>query len=408
VPSRRGWLLLLGSLLLGIAGRILGLIELYALAAAAAALVGAAVASVRWPRLKVGATRELRPPRVHAGTSSRVELTLRNLGSRRTNSLTAIDPFGEREARFLLAPLPPGDRQHGAYLLPAEKRGVYSLGPLVLERSDAFGLAGWRDEVAPARNLTVYPRVDDIRPLPYTMGQDPLAGTDHPTTLGPAGDELYALRAYELGDDLRRVHWKSTAKLGELMIRQDEMPWQGRATVVLDLRRRIHTAESLELAVSAAASIITSSWHHRALLRLVTTAGYDTGFGSGRGHTEVILEQLAVVGLDDGNMAGVLGGLRRGATAGAMALITTDRAGDKDLAAPGRLGGRFGHVSIVLFERSSYDKWAASEPGRRKPATAKPAAQKSAGSARLVRVTSDLPFAEAWNRVMASRRAAFR
>ena len=404
MPSRRGWLLLLGSVLLGIAGRILGLIELYALAAASAALVGAAVASVRWPPLEISATRELRPPRVHAGTSSRVELTIRNQGARRTTPLTAIDPFGDREARFLLAPLAPGDRRHGAYLLPAEKRGVYSLGPLVLERSDAFGLAGWRGEVAPVRDLTVYPRVDDITPLPYTMGQDPLAGTDHPTTLGPAGDELYALRAYELGDDLRRVHWKSTAKLGELMIRQDEMPWQGRATVVLDLRRAVHTAESLELAVSAAASIITASWHHRALLRLVTTAGYDTGFGSGRGHTEAILETLAVVGADDGNMAGVLGGLRRGATAGALALITTDRAGDKDLAAPGRLGGRFGHVSIVLFERSSSDRWAAgAERGRRGGATGK-----AAGGARLVRVTSEQPFAEAWNRVMASRRAAFR
>lgn len=404
MPSRRGWLLLMGSVLLGIAGRILGLIELYALAAASAALVGAAVISVRYPPLEVSAARELRPPRVHAGTSSRVELTLRNTGSRRTPPLTAIDPFGEREARFLLAPLAPADRRHGAYLLPAEKRGIYSLGPLLLERSDPFGLAGGRFEVAPVRELTVYPRVDDVTPLPYTMGQDPLAGTDHPTTLGPSGDELYALREYELGDDLRRVHWKSTARLGELMIRQDEMPWQGRATVVLDLRRSVHTPESLELAVSAAASIITASWHHRALLRLVTTAGFDTGFGSGRGHTEAILEKLAVVGADDGNMAGVLGSLRSGATAGALALITTDRAGEKDLAAPGRLGGRFGHVSVVLFERSSYDRWAASgEPGRRKAATGK-----AAGGARLVRVTAEVPFAQAWNRVMASRRAAFR
>lgn len=290
MPTRRGVLLLLGAVLLGIAGRVLGLIELYALAAAAAALVGASVASVRWPPVQISASRELRPPRVHAGTSSRVELTMRNQEERRSPPLTAIDPFGDREARFLLAPLVAGDRRHGAYLLPAERRGVYSLGPLLLERSDAFGLASSRTEVAPVTELTVYPRVDDISPLPYTMGQDPLAGTDHPTTLGPAGDELYALRAYEVGDDLRRVHWKSTAKLGELMIRQDEMPWQGRATVVLDLRRAVHTTESLEMAVSAAASIITASWHHRALLRLVTTSGYDTGFGSGRGYTEAILE----------------------------------------------------------------------------------------------------------------------
>ena len=404
MPSRRGWLLLIGSLLLGVTGRVLGLIELYALAAAAAALVLAAVATVRWPSLNVGAARELRPPRVHAGNSSRVELTMRNLDSRRSPALTAVDPFGEREARFLLPPLAANDRQSGAYLLPAEKRGIFSLGPLMLERSDPFGLAISRVEVAPVTDLTVYPRVDDIVPLPYTMGQDPLSGTDHPTTLGPSGDELYALREYEIGDDLRRVHWKSTAKLGELMIRQDEMPWQGRATVVLDLRRAIHTAESLELAVSAAASIITASWHHRALLRLVTTSGYDTGFGSGRGHTEVILEHLAVARADDGNMGTVLAGLRRGATAGALALVTTDRAGASDLAAPGRLGGRFGHVSIVLFERGSYDKWAATnQPGRKRAATGT-----AASGAKLVRVTAETSFPEAWNRAMATRRRASR
>lgn len=403
MPSRRGWLLLLGAVLLGVSGRVLGLLELYALSAAAAALVVAASISVRRPAVSVSAQRELRPPRVHAGNSSRVELVLHNAGARRTPPLTAVDPFGDREARFLVAPFGKGAKRTGAYLLPAERRGVYSLGPLLLERNDPFGLASASTEAAPVTELTVYPRVDDVVPLPYTMGQDPLAGTDHPTTLGPSGDELYALRAYEIGDDLRRVHWKSTAKLGELMIRQDEMPWQGRATVVVDLRAAVHTAESIELVISAAASIITASWHHRALLRLVTTAGYDSGFGSGAGHAEAILERLAVVGPDNGSLAGVLGGLRRGATAGALAVVTTDRSGEADLAAPGRLGGRFGHVSIVLFERSSYDRWSAAERGARRPA-----APSSAGSAKLVRVSAEEPFALAWNRSMSRRRAGAR
>src|SRR5207245_397722 len=92
--------------------------------------------------------------------------------------------------------------------------------------------------IAPATQLTVYPRVDPILPLPQTRGHDPHAGADHPTALG-SGEDFYALRAYQVGDDLRRVHWPSTARLDELMIRQQEMPWQGRATVVLDVRRRV-------------------------------------------------------------------------------------------------------------------------------------------------------------------------
>jgi len=275
---------------------------------------------------------------------------------------------------------------------------------LRLERADPFGLATAGRAAAPATELTVYPRVDDLVPLPYTMGQDPMSGSDHPTSLGPSGDELYALRAYEIGDDLRRVHWKSTAKLGELMIRQDEMPWQGRATVVLDLRTAVHTDESLELCVSAAASILTASWNHRALLRLVTTGGFDSGFGSGAGHAEGILERLAVVGADTGSLGGVLASLRRGSGSGALAVVTTDKSADTDLAGPGRLGGRFGHVSTVVFERSAYDRWAAAqERGARRPA-----ARRSTGNAKLVRVTNEDPFAEAWNRSMSLRRRVAR
>ena len=77
----------------------------------------------------------------------------------------------------------------------------------------------------------------------------------NPNVARPQGDDFYALRDYVVGDDLRRVHWPSTARHDELMVRQDEMPWQGRATVLLDVRRAAHTAASLELAVSAAASV---------------------------------------------------------------------------------------------------------------------------------------------------------
>ena len=56
------------------------------------------------------------------------------------------------------------------------------------------------------------------------------------------GDEFLTLREYELGDDLRRVHWRSTARTGELMIRQDEARWRSRAAVVLDVQPDGHDA----------------------------------------------------------------------------------------------------------------------------------------------------------------------
>jgi len=54
--------------------------------------------------------------------------------------------------------------------------------------------------------------------------------------VGRVGDDFYALRPYVVGDDMRKVHWPSTARRDELMVRQDELPWQGRVTIPQPLR----------------------------------------------------------------------------------------------------------------------------------------------------------------------------
>ena len=74
-----------------------------------------------------------------------------------------------------------------------------------------------------------------------------------------AGDDDVIPRAYRDGDELRRVHWRSTARYGELMVRREEQRWQDRAVLILDSRRSAHIgsgpSSSFEFAVSAAASI---------------------------------------------------------------------------------------------------------------------------------------------------------
>jgi uncharacterized protein (DUF58 family) len=395
VLTRRGWLLVGGAVALFVAGRLLGLEELYILGAAAVALVVAALVQVRRSTIQLRAVREVRPSKVYAGTESRVELVVRNAGLRRTPVVAVRDPFddGRRQARFLLAPLHPAETARAAYRLPTTRRGVYTLGPLELGVGDAFGLASAFREEAGATQLTVFPRVDEISPLPQTLGHDPLAGAEHPTGMSTSGDDFYALREYEMGDDLRRVNWRATARVGELMIRQDQMPWQGRATVVLDLRRQSHTTESLELAVSAAASIVAANWRQRSLVRLVTTSGLDSGWAAGGAHVEAVMEQLAVVrpGRHD-SLVDVLNGLHRAGNAGALVVITAN-ASAADLDATARLRGRFGLVSLVLFEPSSYAPpgTPSREPDRPAPAMT-----------HLVRVTGAAPFPLAWNTAMAT------
>ena len=127
--------------------------------------------------------------------------------------------------------------------LPTGKRGVIAIGPLTVQITDPFGLTTVTTAAAAATDLTVYPKLDTIRPLHQTHGRDPHAGAEHPNSIGQLGEDFYALRPYVVGDDLRRVHWASTARHDDLMVRQDELPWQGRASVLLDVRRAAHTPE---------------------------------------------------------------------------------------------------------------------------------------------------------------------
>lgn len=391
--TRRGWWVGILAVLLMTAGRLFGLPELYAVAVAAGALLAGALVYVRRAAWRVDAQRQLRPARVHAGGNARVELSLRNLAAHRSPVLAVRDPFdgGRRWARFHVAPMAPGEMSRAAYRLPTDRRGLFPLGPLEVSVADPFGLAIRAVEAAPSTVLTVYPRLDDVRSLPFARGAD-LSAAAGRAALSPSGDEFFALREYRTGDDLRRVHWPSTARSDELMIRQDEFPWQGRVCVVLDLRAAVHSAESLEVVVSAAASVVHAGWRDRRQVRLVATDGTDSGYGSGHAHLEAMLEYLASAGTHASrSLAEPLAVLGRGGPTGGVAVVTTDRVSSADLRVIGRHGGRFGTMAIVLVEHD----WAAGMSGDpvRRPA---PLGQGAPPGAKLVRVSARTPFPLAW------------
>jgi len=328
VLTRAGWGVVIGAMGLLVTGRLLGIHELFLLGAGGAALVVAAFVWVNATSLRLDVSRDLHPPRVYAGSASRVDLRLRNRGRRRTPPLVLRDPVGKgRSAEIAVGPLEPGEEVRSAYRLPARTRGIVPVGPLAVELTDPFGLVTVATEGAEQAELTVYPTVEAVEPLPHTLGDDPHAGADHPNALSSEGEDFYALRHYEVGDDLRRVHWRATARHDDLMVRQEEMPWQGRATVVLDIRRGAHTDESFEQAVSAAASIVVACQQRRFLMRLLTSDGRDTGFAAGQAHVEAIMERLATVQLSrQARLQGVLGALRRTAHGGALVALLGGRA----------------------------------------------------------------------------------
>jgi len=383
--TRQGWLVTIGAVVLILGGRLLGVLELFILGASAVALVLFSMIAVSLARLRLEVERTVTPPRVYAGSPSRVELAVRNDGARTTPVVRMFDPVtGTRGADLLLGPLESGVTARAAYRLPTEKRGIVRIGPLDVIVTDPFGVASSATAAAPISELTVFPWVDEIVPVPHTSGDDPHAGADHPSALGRSGEDFYALRPYVVGDDMRRVDWKSTARRDELMVRQDELPWQGRVTVLLDVRRSGHNAESLELAVSAAASVVTASWKRRDLVRLITTDGHDLGFAAGTAHAEAIMEFLATVAASSGGtLRGPIESLGAASRGGTVVAVVGSVA-DAELTALARLRGQVGSVTVVHFHASCWDAATPSEAGGLvAPGT--------------IRVTRDRPFRDAWN-----------
>lgn len=299
--TRRGWSLTGAALGLVVGSFLLGALEMLVVGIAALALI---VAVVTWLRFReppeLAISRRVRPDRLHVGSEGRIDLLVENLGAGATPLLSATDWFdeGRRAARFLVPPLAAGATARAAYRIPTRRRGRYRVGPLSVAVSDPFGLARRATSGAGEAELVVRPRVHEIV-APVAVGSRVAAESEAPSArsmVSDLGNDFLTLRGYELGDDLRRVHWRSTARTGELMIRQDEARWRSRAAVVLDVLPAAHDAESFEVAVEAAASVTARLVRLRRRVEVVTSAGTLLGTGGDPRHD--VIDTLATVGPD--------------------------------------------------------------------------------------------------------------
>jgi uncharacterized protein (DUF58 family) len=320
--TRAGVALLVVSAGVVLAGRVFGVTELFVVGAMGALLPLAAMVAVRTTSMRLRVRRTLKPARVHAGDTTRIELAVANAGARRTPTLALADPVdGTRGAALSLAPLAAGTSARAAYRLPTSQRGLVHVGPLRVTLEDPFGLCRRRAVAAPVLELTVLPHVDPLR-LPKVGGdRDPHGVAVRVNESSAKGDELLGLRPYVVGDDLRTVHWKASARTGDLIVRQVEQPNQDHTTVVLDVRRTNHSAESFERAVSAVASVASAAFAERHMLRLLGSDGTDTGVGTGLAHVDQILEYLATVSpSSQGSLRTVLDALTRTRRGGMVAI----------------------------------------------------------------------------------------
>jgi uncharacterized protein (DUF58 family) len=237
------------------------------------------------------------------------------LGSRPRFTLDRVEPRGTRTVDYPVRP---------------EVRGRYTVGPLTIRISDPFGMCELSRSFTARDTLVVTPVVQRLPAVP--LGGDWAgSGDSRSRSVAAAGEDDVATREYRHGDDLRRVHWRSTARYGELMVRREEQPWESHCALLLDTRAEAHRGEgpasSFEWAVSAAASIGAHAGRAGYTVDLVTTSGARLG-GTGADHAGLqeagLLDGLAAVeqeygslrssdqirlGVVDGLLVAVLGGL---------------------------------------------------------------------------------------------------
>jgi uncharacterized protein (DUF58 family) len=256
MPTIRGWAALGVALALLVLWFSFGEELLLAVGAFLLLAVAAAVLLVRRGAPRVGFHRRIAPLQVHDGERAIVEVSLSS-ARRLPQAIVEDVVHGLGAARFVADRVDESVPVVARYEILCRPRGVYRVGPASISVRDPFALAESGGVAGQADRLVVYPIVDDLEGLPIVRGQDPTVNTSRANFSQTGGEDFFTLREYQQGDDLRRVHWPSSAKRDELMIRQLEMPWQSRALVLLDPRREQYgSPDAFEHAVRGTASVV--------------------------------------------------------------------------------------------------------------------------------------------------------
>jgi uncharacterized protein (DUF58 family) len=344
---------------------------------------------------KVWVRRSVTHLQVEAGEVAHVEVQVGNAG-RRTGVLLLeeeVAPALGRRQLFTVKPMAAGAQLTLRYQVRTETRGRHVLGPMHVRVADPLGMVDFDETLPSTASVLVTPRTEPLPRIALT-GRWAGAGDHRTRDLLGGGSPDVTIREYRLGDDLRRIHWPTSARVDELMVRREEQQWQSRCTLLLDNRRSSHRGHgpgsSLETAVSAAASIMRNLVAMDFEVRLVTATGESSSHGwhqAARGATlPEQLERLALMGMTHsqalstswvdesqhgGMLLAVLGGLgdadrsvlgglaNAGDSAYAVVLDVTDwdRSGPQDSPPTGLLRARGWKATTLSRDGSLAASW---------------------------------------------------
>jgi uncharacterized protein (DUF58 family) len=240
--------------------------------------------------------------RVREGQSVTVDVSL--TAGRRMSTLILeerLPPVLGASPRISIAELAEGDSAGNTYELTCSRRGVYTLGPLVVRWGDPFGLTQRRRTVCDEFEMFVHPRAEPATDRPAArLWEDPPQRPPF-SRPWPSGLDFYGMRAYAPGDDVRNVVWRAYARTGSLLVREAEQGVTDKLRLLVDQDVSVHSrgpvSESFETAMRVVASL---ALHHLKAGYTVTTDGNKERIarplrGIGRGGIE-LLDALAQLG----------------------------------------------------------------------------------------------------------------
>lgn len=334
--TARGWVLLVAGAAAIPASYWLGRRELLYLGSFLALLPLLALGFVRMRRMRLTASRTFSPSVVSAGHPAMVNLEIgaltgpaafgANLGANWRDTWP-WHPYATAPAQVpSLFPRGPGGGRGSSvrlrYPLQPPARGVFEIGPILVDFSDPFGLADGALAAGSTASLIVTPEVvpfaDDVVSIAADEGATRMLQR---RAIGGADDLM--TREYRRGDALRRVHWRASAHHGELMVRQEEQRSHAEARLLLDTRRPNYRdasvgrgpnasdsdrpeSESFEWAVKLTASLGMHLQRNGFLVQVIETGPPQL---TSLERPEEFLESLASVALTD-ESAGELSLLR--------------------------------------------------------------------------------------------------
>ncbi|MBM2620479.1 DUF58 domain-containing protein [Actinoplanes sp. LDG1-06] len=339
--TARGYGVVVAAVGLLVAGFQYGYPDLALLGAAAGVALACGVVFAFW-RPRLGVERVADPDRVARGEPAQMTLTVRNTSRVRAANLIASDRCGNNAVPVPLLRLRPGKDTTAHYPVPTSRRGVVPIGPLRVTRGDPLGLITLARTYGGLAEVWVHPRIHLLRAVPAGMARS----LDGRIDKVPHGTITFdSLREYVIGDEMRRIHWRSSAKVGELMVREQLDTSEPTIVVLLDDRASVHpevrdgTAESFEAACEAAASIVAAAVREDIPVSLHLVTSVASG---------PYLDVLTQADLRPGDLSATLRRVRA-QRLGDTLVFLTGPGGRDDLGAVSALRGPYPVVMAGLF-----------------------------------------------------------